>query len=132
MLPTLLDLLGLPPVGELQGRSYADLLRGGSFEARPIVAQSSWRGVELASVRDGPWKLIVDAKEDRRELYNLAEDTGELHDVAGQEPGHVERLASLLLELSEDPTGTPLEDSTGEVDREAEERLRALGYLGEE
>jgi uncharacterized sulfatase len=50
-------------------------------------------------VRVGDWKLIEPVKaEGKPELYNLAEDPGEKTDLAGRQPGVVERLRKRLAE----------------------------------
>lgn len=133
--PTLLDLVGLPPLAVSDGRSLAAAVRGGPdpplrpiFGDRHLVAErTGWgRGV-LTSVRTDRWKYI-DASEGRDELYDLREDPLELHDRLGREPQAAAALAALLAQrlaaLPEDGTRpeAPLSEET-------EEALRALGYL---
>ena len=36
--------------------------------------------------RDGPYKLILDLLDGKRELYNLADDAGERQDISSQDP----------------------------------------------
>jgi N-acetylgalactosamine-6-sulfatase len=47
------------------------------------------------SIRDGDWKLLTDGKE-RKELYRITEDEGEIHEIASQEPEIVNRLQGML------------------------------------
>ena len=46
--------------------------------------------------REGPWKIVVDEKLDKPELYDLAGDVAERTDLAEQEP---ERLAAMMARL---------------------------------
>ena len=50
------------------------------------------------AIRDGDWKLIEYYDDAQRiELYNLAEDLGEQHNVADREPDRVQALRSRLV-----------------------------------
>lgn len=99
-LPTLLELAGLPPAGELDGQSFAALLRGQPAAARRFFWHfphyTNQGGRPGGAVRDGPWKLIVHYEEDRRELFNLAEDPSEIRDLAAAQPGRASELANAL------------------------------------
>jgi tetratricopeptide (TPR) repeat protein len=81
-------------------------------------------GAPLRAVRDERYKLI-DAP--RPELYDLARDPGESQDRYRDEP---KIAAALRLELDRLTGGSPGAMSTGPVDAEAAEKLRALGYVG--
>ncbi len=86
--PTMLHLAGLPlqPEHHADGQSLLPLLRGESVQSRtfywhyPHYHGSSWK--PGASIRDGEWKLIEFYHWDDVELYNLAEDPGEQHDLS--------------------------------------------------
>ena len=86
---------------------------------------------EQLSVLQGPWKLTrvveraryVEAGHPRRALYRLDRDTEEMRDLAGENP----QVASALEELVGNSfTGFGPKPA---LDRETEERLRALGYV---
>ncbi len=49
-----------------------------------------------SAVRSGPWKLIHFYEDDRDELYNLARDIGEKHDLSEQERDRVAAMRKLL------------------------------------
>ena len=133
LMPTVLELSGVsPPAGaELSGRSLAAALRGGPEPApRPIYAESlvprlrfGWS--DLRVLREGAWKF-VSAPEP--ELYDLATDPGELHNLA---PGQARRAAAMRDALGpflEAERAT--ETSAAAVSSELREQLAALGYLG--
>ncbi len=95
-------------------------------KGRPEVEE---RG-EGYAVRVGRWKLFEALEEGRQELYDLAEDPRETHDLASAEP---ERVAALSARIAawkrEQETRTVPRDLS--VPDQATEGLRALGYLGE-
>lgn len=62
-----------------------------------------WRKLECAAVRDGDWKLIR-VENYGSALYNLAEDIGEMHDLAAQMPEKVDQLRRLLQAWEADKT----------------------------
>jgi arylsulfatase A-like enzyme len=102
LLPTLLELLGVPtpPDLEVQGRSLLPLLAGrqvgplsvfSSAVTLPKRYDRSYRlkpGRQLHSLRTDRWKLIVypGVEQDYVELYDLARDPGETQDQADAKP----------------------------------------------
>ena len=96
-LPTFLDLAGAeyptgssgtsaPPPGE----SLREALQGRDVPRRTPIF---WEHEGNRAVRDGDWKL-VSANGGPWELYNMAEDRTELHDLAAVEPDRVASLAA--------------------------------------
>ena len=59
-------------------------------------------GSPSAAVRRGNWKLIHFFEDDRRELYNLAEDIGENKNVAVENPKITTELTEILDEWSKE------------------------------
>ena len=53
-----------------------------------------WRFHQQRAIRQGHWKLVMGNRSAAWELYNLADDIGEQHDMAAQEPGKVGELAA--------------------------------------
>jgi arylsulfatase A-like enzyme len=123
--PTLLELAGLPPLGAATGRSFASVLDGAD-EHRPFVV-SSWpleyqKGRISVAVdswprtvaRDLPLtvttpthSLLVGGPDDPVELYDLAADPGETHNIAPDEPEHVVDLLIDAIELLRAEGATP-------------------------
>ena len=50
----------------------------------------------MVAYREGPWKIVVDEKLEKPELYDLVGDVAERTDLAEQEP---ERLAAMMARL---------------------------------
>jgi arylsulfatase A-like enzyme/Flp pilus assembly protein TadD len=131
VLPTVLDLLGVPAPPAVQGASLMPLARG---ERLALMAHSeSWYPryhygwSELRAIQDGRFKYI---RAPRPELYDLRGDAGEIADQSAQDPG---RLASLARGLEAFEVGIVSKEphqGPRPVDSETEERLAALGYVG--
>jgi arylsulfatase A-like enzyme len=94
--PTVLDLLGLKMAGQptpLDGISLLPLIEGEMTERpRPIGFQSR---NQLALV-DNRYKIYGKGKNPKYELYDLAKDPGEKHDLAAEHPQRVQRMAATL------------------------------------
>lgn len=109
VLPTVLDLLGVPPPAVTQGRSLLPLIRGKPATAAPqVFAETTTCGrscpegqdqSRLQAIRTPTWKLIraEDAAGERFALYHVASDRGERRDVAA---GHRRIVARLRAELA--------------------------------
>jgi tetratricopeptide (TPR) repeat protein len=127
--PTLLALLGAPPLVAPQARSLVPLLHGRpSGPVPPAYAETllpqfymSW--APLVSLRDERFKLI---EAPRPELYDLARDPGEERNLIEQEPLKAQALREALHRVA----GGGGSMSVGTLDREAMEKLAALGYVG--
>ncbi len=127
--PTILDLLGLPPLEGIQGQSLAPLITGSSKdlgltgygESAEFLAFGSSM---IRSVREGQWKYIHKLQP---ELYDVVTDPGEESNLAPSRPEVVERLRSRMAEL----IGAGDAGSGGAdvpLDAEMRERLQGLGY----
>ncbi|MCP4170370.1 MAG: sulfatase [Fuerstiella sp.] len=107
---TILELAGVEDVqqvgGVVDGRSFARLLRGEYDEGRddrPLFWHfpNNWgpKGPGIgpsSTIRRGPWKLIYYYESHRFELFNIARDVSEQHDVASDYPDMQNALASEL------------------------------------
>lgn len=96
VVPTLLELVGVPMPHAVQGRSFASLLRGETEQHRDAVFTSFpafHRQVRM--VRTAEWKYVLNWRpREVDELYHLRRDPGELHNLA-LEPGHEEVLREM-------------------------------------
>ena len=96
VLPTFLDAAALPGADQLDGRSMLQLARGKTNDWRPWIdlehdicydESNHWN-----ALTDGKWKYIYHAQEGREQLFDLANDARECHDLAGN-PAHADELA---------------------------------------
>jgi arylsulfatase A len=107
LFPTLVELAGGSPGRQLDGTSLVPLLRGGSALPRTWLF---WhfpcyvgRATPSSAIRENQWKLIEFFEDGGRvELYDLAADPGERHDLAREMPEQADRLAEALHEWQRD------------------------------
>lgn len=114
--PTLLELVGLPalPQQHLDGRSLVSALRG---QPDPALSERSlaWYYPHehgsghpgSAAIRRGSWKLIHYLTSGQMELYDLASDPGEAHDVSALHPEMVKLLGDELRRWVQDTKLVP-------------------------
>jgi len=131
VMPTALELLGVPQPSAVQGVSLLPLARG---ERLSLVAHSeSWYPryhygwSELNSIQDGRFKYI---RAPRAELYDLQDDPGEKTDLSSQDASRLGALDGALTEFLARTTNAAAVKGPQAVDSETEERLAALGYVG--
>jgi arylsulfatase A-like enzyme len=123
ILPTLLDVLGKPPMDHFQGVSLIDLIRGVGGEELPAVGQRLLVEDMTFSnaIRTRKWKLY-DSK-----LFDLENDPSELKDVSSEYPEVMKILSQKLDEILAS-SETQISGRTIELDEETKEQLEALGY----
>lgn len=98
ILPTLLDLCGLPAPGPLEGQSLRPQLKNpGAPTAKP--ARGFWTSGQR-TIRTDRWRLIAHPSpgqpEPGVELFDMVTDPHEAHNVAGAEPAVVKQLLAQL------------------------------------
>ena len=141
--PTVLALLGVAVPEGLHGVSLVPYLErpgAGGGGGRP--AFSEYGATAIRTVLADRWKLIVNPDEHRpycvagapeghypiaaAELYDLAADPGERHDLAAARPHKVAELATLIEQRF---AGFRRRVEAQDVPDELREELRALGYV---
>ncbi len=134
--PTLHELLGLPIPPNLQGESLLPLFRGGRSDGLAFAEGTDFKLVTRDWSAFYPYSdaLHVSAGLHLAELYHLAVDPLEQTNVAATEPATAEWLRELAFELWQEMFDMQLRHrvvpDAADLTGEAEERLRALGYLG--
>jgi arylsulfatase A-like enzyme len=122
VVPTLVDLLGLPLAGQgFEGRTLLPRLEGEPPADRLSFAMMNQR----RAVAEARYKLVGDLAAGKWQLFDLRADPGETRDVAGtaREP-----FSRLKRELEAFRIRTEGEAGLRQAE-EADRRLRALGYL---
>ncbi len=132
ILPTTLDLVGIPVPDGLDGQSLVGFMNSSNAPERDIYVETlvpyfnnGW--AELRGVRRSDHKYI---RAPRQELYDVAKDPGETENLFAEKPSEAGSLSTKLDEyLSSDVMRTgSLEGSRRELTAVERERLAALGY----
>ena len=128
IVPTILDLLELPPSSDISGCSLLPFMKKAHPKPGFLFSVLESRKFRLLSVRRGPWKLLYLPAEKRLSLFNLETDPLEERDVSKEHP---EIAASLLkaVEAREDRVIATPDLAAPGLEKEREEELRALGYI---
>jgi len=127
--PTVLELLGEQPLRAPHARSLVPLIEGRSAGPPPpayaetLLPKFYMNWAPLRALRDGRYKLI-DAP--RPELYDLSADPHESRNLYSERA----QTAAALREGLERLTAAGDAMSLQTLDREAMEKLAALGYIG--
>lgn len=130
LMPTLLDLLGVPVVGGLDGASVARFVRtpqsGGAdvLYAETLYPRLRFGWSELVSVRDARFKLL---RGSRPELFEYRSDADETANVADRFPDAVRRLEQIVSKVTAKQSRAP--SPSRRIDGDAATRLQALGYF---
>jgi arylsulfatase A-like enzyme len=142
--PTILDMLGLPPLPNADGRSLMPLVlkAGGIGEGDPSLERvriahldGRWGSPKATdprvAVQDGDKRLLWRKNTPRRNrFYDLSRDPGEHEDLYSKDDPEVVRLQALAedyLDHGESPWG--VETPEVELDELRLNQLRALGYV---
>ena len=108
ILATFLEVAGAPGAEKLDGDSLLKLARGETDGWRPYIdfehdvcygRENHWNGLT-----DGHWKYIYHAMDGEEQLFNLDDDPGELHDLAGDaaHTGELQKWRGRLVEHFEE------------------------------
>lgn len=146
IVPTVLDIAGIPIPAGLQGVSLLPRLLGRSGDPVPLAYSESGRNFYKENPRQfldgvaGKWRML---RSDRFKLimiptrsggpawefYDLEKDPGETTNALGRFPREEEELRRALLDLY---ASDPLKDDRNEPELPPglEENLRSLGYVG--
>jgi arylsulfatase A-like enzyme len=139
--PTLLDLLGLPPLHDANGRSRRPEILAAA-RGMPTPAHEGPRFAHLdqtwgrsgrqprpmVSVSEGPLRLFRREGDDLPELYDRSSDPSEQIDLASDRPEDLERLSQLAEDYLAGPPAVWSGETDVEIDPQELEQLRALGY----
>ncbi|HUG52875.1 MAG TPA: sulfatase [Vicinamibacteria bacterium] len=153
VMPTLLEVSGLPVPKEAQGQSLRPLLAAGDghgvaaanggWQRRPVIAEKQPMGgtefpgaSETYAIVEGGWKLIHNVvrgpEQAEFELYDFYKDPRDQTDLSAQNPEVVGRLGRMLEGWRRTAKQARLKsdtEATKDLSAEQLERLRSLGYV---
>jgi len=125
LVPTLLDVFGLPSPPDLSGRSLV-----GRPQDRPTPLLAMTFAPEsrqnLLAVMAGRYKLILDTDSRERELYDLVDDPGELNDLHSLRPDLEPSLVQVLRTALKERRSR---SRPGRLSSDETRHLEALGYV---
>ena len=134
LMPTVLDLVGVPTPAPVQGVSLRPMLEGTTTDldlwaySESLYPRNHYGWSPLRALRNGVLHFI---SAPRPELFEVAEDPGQARNLATDRPGQVRqlqaRLDQLVAELGSDAAERHAPET---LDEETRAQLAALGYLG--
>jgi choline-sulfatase len=133
VLPTVLDLLGLPAATGISGVSLVPLMTGAKTElgldaySEAMYPLHHYGWSDLHALRSGRYK-VIDAP--RPELYDVDRDPNETTNLFADRRALGDRMIGQLRTIESGFTKTAAAMPAADVDPEARERLAALGYVG--
>jgi len=138
LMPTVLARLGLPAPAALDGLDLSATFGGGTLPERPFFGEADHNNVVDGAqvvdikrmVRLGNEKLHLDRHSARIELFDLAHDPSEQHDLSAAEPERVRALEGMLARFVQ---GARAGEESGKT-MSPDERglLKQLGYGGDD
>jgi arylsulfatase A-like enzyme/Tfp pilus assembly protein PilF len=133
LVPTALDLMGLPPAQGVAGRSVVPLMTGATVElglegyAEAMYPLHHYGWSDLRAMRSGRFK-VIDAP--RPELYDIETDPGEKTDIYQQRRTVGDQMIARLRAMEQAFEKVSAAPPPSDVDPEVRARLAALGYVG--
>ena len=137
VLPTVLDLLGLPPHPPAMGRSLVSLIDGQATSedsAQAAFAEPFLLESRKPTVVSDRYQLFYDLESGQKRLFDIRSDPRAKTDIVDREPDVTQRLLAALEEwrrrvnaANQEISGPPAKDLT--IDEATREELEALGYL---
>ena len=139
--PTILEMAGVThpaptyqdrEVVPMRGSSMLSFLSGSAPKIHEEDFVEGWETCGRAAVRKGDWKIVFIPRPkgpERWQLYNLARDPGEIHDLAEEEPERLERMVKLWDQYVLETGVIPLSPALGEWIRATEEQMPENAWM---
>jgi len=127
IMPTLLELLGIPSAQKVDGQSLVELVERGSYDKTFAFSE---KNSKYKMIRSNDWKLIH-RSQTNLELYDLRNDPGEQNSLLTKNPDVAKTLYKEL------DTWIGIQDEKSKLftagkiklDGELTQKLKALGYV---
>jgi arylsulfatase A-like enzyme len=134
VVPTILELVGRPPLPAAEGVSLVPLLHGppGRSLERPAVFAETRRlnaPDRIFAGRTATHKCILHAHKEQWKCYDLVQDPEERHPLESQAFDSLAGLRASIERYRGRATDAPAPVNAGIPDPQTEQRLRALGYV---
>ena len=134
LMPTVLELVGVPIPGDVQGASLVSLADGTETDlglwaySESLYPRNHYGWSPLHSLRNG---LLHFISAPRPELFEVFDDPRETRNFAPERPGQVRQLQARLDQLMGELGKEGADEQAPEtLDEETRAQLAALGYLG--
>jgi arylsulfatase A-like enzyme len=134
VLPTVLDLLGLPPHPAAMGRTLVPLIDGREARSERVAyAEPFLLNVPHRTIVSDRYQLHHNTRSGEKRLFDIRKDPGATVDLAHREPEVTARLMEALEERQRRITTAKAHDGGASepvvVDEDTKRQLRALGYV---
>lgn len=132
IMPTVLEMAGLPVPPPVQGKSLLIYFKKPDRKQRNLVYAETYYPrlhfgwSELRCLQDGHWKLIIAPEP---ELYNLELDPKERNNLASQETKLLAKRQKEAEQYIYRYSQKAFEPNLSQIDEETREKLAALGYV---
>jgi arylsulfatase A-like enzyme len=133
VMPTVLEMAGLPVPPEVQGQSLVPIffrpaaeLTGYAY-SETYYPRFHYGWSELRSIQDKKHKLIISPE---MELYDLAADTEEMKNLAAAETKLLADMKGRATRFIDKFSQNAHQTDYNKIDEETREKLAALGYIG--
>ena len=128
VLPTLCDVAGIPVPDTVEGQSVLPFCRGEAPAWRPYVhGEHAWGDLSNQWLTDGTWTYAWYSQSGYEQLFNLADDPQQRHNLAPDHPDLVAEWRQRLVEVLTGREEGYVEDGQLVVGRPAQAVLREAG-----
>ena len=133
IMPTILDMAGIPIPPQVQGKSLVPLffkdikLKDNIAYSETYYPRFHFGWSELKGIQNERYKLIIAPK---MELYDLINDPDEKINLASKHKGILNKLKTIADNFIREASQNALQVDYRHMDEETRQKLTALGYIG--